>query len=347
MDKTLGEIKNTTEHDIVNVKNESDNCNINENGNNDNDSDSDDSDSNDSNNSNSETSLLLCDRPNDDVGKKPTQIHKSEKISEHFASIIRGSVASYDNEDDSAMVSSLVKKGFGIATLPFIGCHTLYCFVMALEDPERMNRVLVKIGYTHDIAQRVNQLKYEYGCDVFLIGLKCIASRQMETLFHRHIRTTKKELHYPIEINGKPKNEIYLFSKVLYDEFMAVQETRCEIDKVTTKHTNENVGIDRCQVFDDGLSKWFQDHYASDNNDDKLFVALSDVLDEIRLSEFYGNISREERKMITLKYLVSHFSCNVVTKKYYRESVDRKVGNERAQKRHVLLFWKLKNVADD
>ena len=93
-------------------------------------------------------------------------------------------------------------------------------------DPEGMNRIFVKIGYTFDIINRIKQLRIEYNCGVYLIGIKYVDSERTEKKFHSGIKATKKELAYPIRIDGKKKDEVYLFCETLYEEFMAIIDSK-------------------------------------------------------------------------------------------------------------------------
>ena len=162
------------------------------------------------------------DMRDDDVNNQLSSVskHSNNKIS-------------YDNLFYLEMIKTLVKNGSLITIQLYAEQHVLYCFILGMCDPEGMNRIFVKIGYTFDIINRIKQLRTEYNCEVYLIGIKYVNSEQVEKKFHSGIKTTTKDLAYTFKIDGKKKDEVYLFSESLYEEFMAVQDSKPTVNKVS------------------------------------------------------------------------------------------------------------------
>ena len=129
----------------------------------------------------------------------------------------------YDNPFYCNMVKVLIRDGSQIPLQKYANNHVLYFFIITIVDFENKNRIFCKIGYTADIISRIKSLREEYKCELYLIGLKYIRSEQMEKEFHKSIKITKKHLVYLMQINGRDKDEIYIFDELLYKEFEAMQ----------------------------------------------------------------------------------------------------------------------------
>jgi len=131
---------------------------------------------------------------------------------------------SYNNPIYDKLIKDLILKGSKIPLQKYAEQHVLYFFIITIADQTKLNRIFCKIGYTADIIERIKSLRMEYACQIFLIGLKYIKSEQYEKKFHNNIKTNKKHLVYPMQINGKDKDEIYIFDIDLYNEFDAYIE---------------------------------------------------------------------------------------------------------------------------
>lgn len=136
----------------------------------------------------------------------------------------------YDNPLYNDLVKDLVKKGAAIPLQKYADQHVLYCFIITISDKENLNRIFCKIGYTSDIIKRIKSLRTEYYCGIYLIGLKYVQNEQAEKKFHASIKTAKKYLVYQMQLNGKDKDEIYIFDRKLYNEFDAYIEYKINVE---------------------------------------------------------------------------------------------------------------------
>jgi hypothetical protein len=79
------------------------------------------------------------------------------------------------------------------------------------KDWEKL--VLIKIGYTFELIERIKALQNKFKCNLYLIGLKYVNSQADEKLFHNKIlKKSYKDSSYKLIIKMEEKN------KVLSDE---------------------------------------------------------------------------------------------------------------------------------
>ena len=95
----------------------------------------------------------------------------------------------------------------------------MYMFIITLDDPDGLNRILSKIGYTCDLAERIRSLQNEYKCKFYLIGLKTVYSVQDEKDFHRSLKSVFPEFTVNLKIGSNDKDETYVFDINLYKTF--------------------------------------------------------------------------------------------------------------------------------
>jgi len=96
----------------------------------------------------------------------------------------------------------------------------MYFFIITLEDPQNLNRILCKIGYSCDLLKRIVSLQNEYKCKFYLIGLKLVHSVQDEKEFHNLLKKKYPELSVDLKINNIDKDESYVFDIELYKTYL-------------------------------------------------------------------------------------------------------------------------------
>ena len=154
---------------------------------------------------------------------------------------------SYDNPIYWNFVQQLVIKGSQIVLTEYVNKHVMYLFIVTIKDPLEQNRIICKVGYTFDIVDRINSLRTEYKCNFYLIALKFVESEKREKEFHKLMKTQYKSLWLPMAIKTKTKDEIYVFDKILYDEFMKITESKHISDNRPT-YSDEILSITRNQT---------------------------------------------------------------------------------------------------
>jgi hypothetical protein len=98
--------------------------------------------------------------------------------------------------------------------------HIMYFFVITLEDPKKLNRILCKIGYSCDLTDRFKTLGDEYKCKFYLIGLKYVHNQKDEKEFHKILKKKYPELFVDLKIGQHNKDETYVFDMELYKTFL-------------------------------------------------------------------------------------------------------------------------------
>lgn len=115
----------------------------------------------------------------------------------------------------------------------------MYCFIITLDDPTGKNRILIKIGYSCDILERIKSLGYEYKCKFYLIGMKIINNVKDEKEFHLLLKYKFSELFVPVKIGNHDKDEVYVFDLQLYKTFIEYKGAEV-IDDIQIKLEEES-----------------------------------------------------------------------------------------------------------
>ncbi len=102
----------------------------------------------------------------------------------------------------------------------YLNRHIMYFFIITLEDPLGLGRILCKPGYSCDLLDRIKKLGSEYKCKFYLIGLKLVHSVQDETNFHALLKRKYPEFVVDLKIGSQEKEEIYVFDKELYKTYL-------------------------------------------------------------------------------------------------------------------------------
>jgi hypothetical protein len=145
----------------------------------------------------------------------------------------------YDNINLVEFVKKEIKKCKSINWNKYIDRHILYFFVITLEDPNGLNRILCKIGYSCDLVDRFKSLQSEYKCKFYLLGLKLINSIKDEKKFHTELKTKYPEFIINHKISGHDKDETYVFDIELYKTFLNYND-KCEFNREDIKLEEEN-----------------------------------------------------------------------------------------------------------
>lgn len=130
-------------------------------------------------------------------------------------------IYNYMSHNDLSLLEMLIKEGANISLSKYIGKHVLYMFVIPIKTEH--NDIIIKIGYTEDIIDRIRTLKVEYKTTVFLIRIKIITGKKDESKFHKSMVKLYPQLVEKYKIKNKNKVELYKMSdKILkeYDNYM-------------------------------------------------------------------------------------------------------------------------------
>jgi prophage antirepressor-like protein len=140
----------------------------------------------------------------------------------------------YTKEEDKEYAKTLVGNGSIQPISKYMNNHVLYGFILALtRDHED---IIVKFGYTENIAKRYETLKTEYGCEIYMIGIKKIRGESDEQQYHKMLKEKYSHLIEHCTIGKKEKIELYKLNPVLmreFDEYKPCEEELTEPKKIS------------------------------------------------------------------------------------------------------------------
>lgn len=98
--------------------------------------------------------------------------------------------------------------------------HTMYLFIITLNNPQGLSRILCKMGYSCDFLKRIKSLENEYKCKFYLIGIKLVHSIQDEKDFHTLLKRKFPEFLVDLKIGSFEKDETYVFDINLFETYL-------------------------------------------------------------------------------------------------------------------------------
>lgn len=103
-----------------------------------------------------------------------------------------------------------------------------YMFIFELPD-KNVDYIIVKLGYTDKLKQRISQFKTEFpGSNFYLIGLVHLLMRTQEISFHKYIRTKYPEMIFEYQVKDIKKNEFYKLNDKLYNIFNSINNIKMD-----------------------------------------------------------------------------------------------------------------------
>jgi hypothetical protein len=205
----------------------------------------------------------------------------------------------YNDTHSISKMSQMIYNTTKVCVSKYINTHTLYFFILTLNG--HPDKIYCKIGYTYNILQRYKELKQEYGCSFYLIGIKSINAEHEEKMFHKSIKNLHQEMYPKYTINGKVKEEVYYLNDELINQFMdipgiKVQDTNQindELEDIIKNQYNnfiKELQKHKTQSFIELLSSFptLSDESITDlvcKHDDNSYILLTKEMD-IRHEEF-------------------------------------------------------------
>jgi len=126
----------------------------------------------------------------------------------------------YENESLLELAKNQIRECKKTNWNKYLKKHVMYFFLITLEDPDKLNRILCKIGYSCDLIERFKSLESEYKCKFYLLGLKLVNSVMDEKEFHTLLKRKYPEFIVKLKIGSHDKDETYVFDKDLYKTFL-------------------------------------------------------------------------------------------------------------------------------
>ncbi len=130
----------------------------------------------------------------------------------------------FNNNELVSFIKEMIFKFKNTNWTKYYKKNVMYLFVTTLDDPNNLNRILCKIGFTSDLIGRFRGLEYEYKCKFHLIGVKLVERVQDEKEFHTQIKIQYPDLSVKMKIDSHDKDEIYVFDINLYKLFLEYKD---------------------------------------------------------------------------------------------------------------------------
>lgn len=127
----------------------------------------------------------------------------------------------YDKLSDVIKLKKMIKEGSKIPLFKYADTPVIYLVLITLKRLHKY--VVVKVGYTVDIIDRLRTLKKEYNANVFLLDIKCIKHEGVEEHFHKKYYDIHPDHIEPLIIGKTNKEELYKLNDQLITEFNNVK----------------------------------------------------------------------------------------------------------------------------
>jgi len=140
-----------------------------------------------------------------------------------------------DDDDDVEILHKLPKY---IDYKYYLNKNVLYLYTTSIKNVHN-NKLIIKIGYSKQIAKRTEEHKARFGASFKLIAIREVNDIDDEQVFHQHIQFKYPELIYYFQIrnnNGKMigADEFYMFDYKLLEEFYEYDIVIKKIYKIVT-----------------------------------------------------------------------------------------------------------------
>lgn len=206
---------------------------------------------NDSITKNYQEKLLKRTRDFDNMDETKNSFLKKAKINEIYR---------YDILDHQLKIHELIHRGTLINLTDYIDYPVMYMFIVPLKIKEHED-VIVKIGYSSDICERIKTLKSEYKSDIHLIGLRLIKSEKIEKHFHKLLHEVYPENIEDKVLGEKNKIELYKLSEKIIKEFDSIPEE--SVKKIPSRFNHPHLVpyidlVNDCDSSDDSQSSFEQ-----------------------------------------------------------------------------------------
>lgn len=168
---------------------------------------------------------------NDYLYESLNRVRKNAKFKYYKINIDEIIKTNYENKKYTNYICNRIYDFYKDFTISqYLDNHLMYMFVLdvditklnldrsVIDDIKKVYNyweklVLIKIGYTYDLTERIKSLQDKFKCNLYLIGLKHVNSQKDETFFHNKIlKKSYKDSSYKLIVQMDESK------KVLSDE---------------------------------------------------------------------------------------------------------------------------------
>jgi hypothetical protein len=222
----------------------------------------------------------------------------------------------YTSIEDIEYAKMLVANGSLKPISKYLKKHVLYAFIITITADHE--DIIIKFGYTQNIANRYTTLKSEYTSGIYLVGLKQINGEDDEQQFHKLLKEKYSQLIEPHTINGKKKVELYKLNPVLMKELEEYNplEERLNDPKKIDEEEKELIEYMEKQK---ELFKIHISHFKKEVKEDHYrYLKLREQTKQLEIekkAEVEIAITKEKTKQLELEIKLLELKMRKVTKK--------------------------------
>lgn len=126
-------------------------------------------------------------------------------------------ICKYNNSKDCKYIGNLLEQGKQIILSKYLQNPIMYLLIIQLEQEDK--EVMIKIGYTEDILERISTLSNEYECGYYLVKLKIVNGKKDEYNFHKKMISAYKKMYLHDKCNGVDIHGLYKMDRNIINEF--------------------------------------------------------------------------------------------------------------------------------
>jgi hypothetical protein len=138
----------------------------------------------------------------------------------------------------------LIEEGNKIPLISYNQNHVLYACIINFD----LDYIVIKFGYTYKIIRRLQELKDEFDCEVYIIGIKRVKAQEDEKDFHSNLKKLYPKLIENVVIKKHNKVECYKFTYKLWSEFLELNENINDINKLKLEIELETIKLERDKI---------------------------------------------------------------------------------------------------
>lgn len=139
---------------------------------------------------------------------------------------------------------------------------------------------------------------------------------------------------YPVntyyKTNGFNEKYKHAMMKILLDTYKETNGT-VYISESIRKRSIEYL------TFTDWTLNWFNENYKLAETITDKYVSISDVFTELKLSDIYTSLTRNEKRGFTKQSLINKFKQNEIYSQYYQSEYRKQIDGRRIQTTNVLI----------
>ena len=156
---------------------------------------------------------------------------------------------SYDSDEGIKYMRELINNGMNITLNKFINRNVIYLALIAISDSN--NHIIVKIGFTCNILEKLKALKQTYQAKVILLDIRFANTIVDKNNLHAILHLKYPDCVHNYIIDGESKKELYVLTDGIVNEFLSINPILNEGIDMANRHSSIIKLIMNCANLDD------------------------------------------------------------------------------------------------